>query len=258
MKKLLLILSLFINYSHQPSREYLVSFVSPGELIRFKATGKPVKVKDKLRPEDQLVFNDKKAKLEVMDLQAGSFYVTWHGFPKRVTRIAELKELIMPSPKPMNYDVRSLDCKGYDPADYFDARETDNKMLVIIGQPLLIKSSYLMDNQHFFFIQYKKENDILTKRILTSGRKLIFETQTFSDNAEDYAICYQSVDLHGKPYSDVLAHFVPVLVSAEQIQSETNVIRKCSEMVPDSIGRNLLLNHFNRNYGKVGLCYLSQ
>jgi hypothetical protein len=117
-----------------------------------------------------------------------------------------------------------------------------------------------MDESNFFFIQVMTEGKLKTQKIQQNGQQLIFSKANFVNNSgnvqESVSICYQTNE-NGKSKSSVIAEFLPVLATSEEIANQVNLIKNVSEQKDTKKLKSDIVNHLFVNYGKIGAEELS-
>ncbi|MBC7914196.1 MAG: hypothetical protein H7Y07_08740 [Pyrinomonadaceae bacterium] len=251
----LLAFFLYLALAFLPADKYYVTFVKGSVLL--EKTKKPLKVGDVLNPEDKLVFADKTAKVACISPGKGRFDISPQASKagSKGELFAVLKSSLVASSGTYHLSTRSLMFEGYDPVTYFASIETQGRILLIKDEPLSVKSSYKLDSGNFFFIQYSANGKTITHKIGQSEKGIIFTDKLFSSEPgvllDKVNLCYQT-NANGTARSSVIAGFIPVLASKEEI---TEQVKLMTEVIGSSDKKKLkaeLSNHLFENYGKIG------
>ena len=250
-KKLTFAAFILISLAFVQAERYYVTFIKGAVIL--KKTGKPLKVGDALLPTDALVFKESSGKVSCISPGKGRFDIS----AAKISRgsknelLAVLKSNLVPSTGTYRLSTRSLMFEGYDPKSYFVSGETGNRVLLIKGEALPILPSYKMDNEHFFFLQYVSNGKTLTKKLTHTEKGVIFTEDAFSGNPSSVKFCYQEQTSSG-PRSSMLAEFVPVLASKEELRQEARLITTHSGIADKKKLKEYITGHVFDNYGKIG------
>jgi uncharacterized protein (DUF2344 family) len=241
------------------TEKYYVTFVK-GKVV-FAMTKKQLKVGDVLSPDDHLVFIEKTAKVSCINPTKGRFDINPNLIKEKSSELFTiLKASLVPSISTYKLSTRSIIFEGNDPYLYFASPETQNRILIVEQNPILIKSNFKMDESNFFFIQVMTEGKLKTQKIQQNGQQLIFSKANFVNNSgnvqESVSICYQTNE-NGKSKSSVIAEFLPVLATSEEIANQVNLIKNVSEQKDTKKLKSDIVNHLFVNYGKIGAEELS-
>lgn len=245
----------------QPETFY-VTFLK-GVVIN-KQTRQPLRVGDKLASADNLIFRDPQAKVSVVSPGKGRFELDAQKLKPSVTGelLAIVKSSLLPVTSTYHLSTRSVVFQGYDPKSYFSAAETGGRVLLFTDRPLPINSSYTLDADHFFFIQFSSNGRTVTKKIPASNNGLQFIPALFMDEAgrqvtDPVMICYQS-PLGGKSNSTQLSSFIPVLADWQTLKEQVVLIKKYSNTTNEKKLQQEISAHVFSNYGKIGAEELDQ
>ena len=252
MKKYItLLLLLSVNIVFAQSEKYYVTFVK-GQ-ANLKKTNQPIKVGAVLLPTDAVVFKDQTAKVSCISPGKGRFDLSAQKVKASPggELLAALKNNLVPSTTTYHLSTRSLNFDGYDPKTYFQSTATNDRILLVSGESLPILSSYKLDEQHFFFIQYNVNGTPTTKKIEHNEKGLIFNSNLFKDGIPSKVmLCYQS-QVAGKAKSTAIIEFFPVLASKTDLMNEIKVLKSNlgdnKKMLKEAVTAHLF-----DNYGKLG------
>jgi hypothetical protein len=241
------------------TEKYYVTFVK-GKVV-FEMTKKQLKVGDVLSSEDRLVFVEKTAKVSCINPTKGRFDINPNLVKAKSSELFTIiKASLVPSVSTYKLSTRSIIFDGNDPYNYFASPETQNRILIVELSPIVIKSSFKMDENNFFFLQFKVNEKIQTRKIQQNGQQLIFSKSNFTNDhsnvEESVSICYQTNE-NGKTKSSVIAEFLPVLATSEEIANQVNLIKNVSEQKDRKKLKSDIVNHLFVNYGKIGAEELS-
>lgn len=241
------------------TEKYYVTFVK-GKVV-FEMTKKQLKVGDVLSSEDRLVFVEKTAKVSCINPTKGRFDINPNLTKAKSSELFTIiKASLVPSVSKYKLSTRSIIFDGNDPYNYFASPETQNRILIVEQSPIVIKSTFKMDENNFFFLQFKVKEKIQTRKIQQNGQQLIFSKSNFANDhsnvPESVSICYQTNE-NGKTKSAVIAEFLPVLATSEEITNQVNLIKNVSEQKDRKKLKSDIVNHLFVNYGKIGAEELS-
>jgi hypothetical protein len=241
------------------TEKYYVTFVK-GKVV-FAMTKKQLKVGDVLSSEDRLVFVEKTAKVSCINPTKGRFDINPNLIKEKSSELFTLlKSSLVPSVNTYKLSTRSVFFEGNDPYSYFASPETQHRILIVEQKPLLIKSTFKMDESNFFFIQFMAEEKLQTRKIQQNGQQLLFSKANFVNDSgnvqESVSICYQTNE-NGKSKSSVITEFLPVLATSEEIADQVNLIKSVSEQKDTKKLKSDIVNHLFVNYGKIGAEELS-
>ncbi len=241
------------------TEKYYVTFVK-GKVV-LAMTKKQLKVGDVLSPDDHLVFIEKTAKVSCINPTKGRFDINPNLIKEKSSELYTiLKASLVPSISTYKLSTRSIIFEGNDPYSYFASPETQNRILIVEQNPILIKSTFKMDESNFFFIQFMAEEKLQTRKIQQNGQQLIFSKSNFVNNSgnvlESVSICYQTNE-NGKSKSSIITEFLPVLATSEEIANQVNLIKSVSEQKDAKKLKSDIVNHLFVNYGKIGAEELS-
>ena len=253
MKKLITIaFILLVNIAFAQSEKYYVTFVK-GQ-ANIKKTNKALRVGDILLPTDVLIFKDQTARISCISPGKGRFDITAQKTKASPSGelLAVLKNNLIPATSTYHLSARSLMFEGYDPKTYFQCAETNNRILLILNEPLPIVPSYKIDDQNFFFIQYENNGKMITKKIDQNANALIFNQTLFDEgNPEKVMLCYQA-QVAGKASSKSIIDFVPVIANKVDLLNEIKII-KANISTNKKLVKDAVTAHIFDNYGKLGL-----
>lgn len=241
------------------TEKYYVTFVK-GKVV-LAMTKKQLKVGDVLSPEDHLVFVEKTAVVSCINPTKGRFDINPNLIKEKGSELFTiLKSSLVPSINTYKLSTRSIIFEGNDPYSYFASPETQNRILIVEEKPILIKSTFKMDESNFFFIQFMAEEKLQTRKIQQKEQQLLFLKSNFLNDSghiqETVSICYQSNE-NGKSKSTLITEFFPVLATSEEITTQVNLIKSVSEQKDTKKLKSDIVNHLFVNYGKIGAEELS-
>jgi len=256
MKKIFLLICLFPLLALAQPETYYVTFLK-GVVIN-QQTNQIIKIGDKLTASDKLIFKDPQGKLACISPGKGRFELTGQKLQadKSGELLAILKSNLLPVTNTYHLSTRALVFEGYDPKTYFNAAETDNRILLLTDKPLPIIPSWKTDAEHFFFIQYNNNGKTVTKKIPFSEKGLLFNSAIFADESgnsplQKVMLCYQAKE-NGKVYSQVIGSFMPVLAETNSIKEQLQLIKKYSSTTDKKKLQAELSAHIYTNFGKIG------
>jgi hypothetical protein len=241
------------------TEKYYVTFVK-GKVV-LALTKKQLKVGDVLSPEDRLVFIEKTAKVSCINPTKGRFDINPNSIKDKSSELYTiLKASLVPSVNTYKLSTRSIMFEGNDPYSYFASPETQHRILIVEQKPIMIKSSFKMDESNFFFIQFMADEKLQTRKLQQKGQQLIFLKSDFVNDAghvqELVSICYQTTE-NGKSKSSIILEFSPVLATSEEITNQVNLIKSISQQKDPKKLKSEIVNHLFVNYGKIGAEELS-
>lgn len=237
-----------------PAEKYYVTFVK-GKVVLERGR-KPVKVGDALNPDDKLIFLDQQARISCISPGKGRFDINPKAQKTSVNGelLAVLKSSLIPASGTYHLSTRSLFFEGYDPKTYFRSAETGNRILLITGEKLSIAPSYKLDASNFFFLQYKNNGKNEVRKVPHQSNELLFSPDLITGGSDDgkVMLCYQS-NTGNSPRSTVVAEFLPVFSSKEEIQEQVKLITSFSANPGDKKQLKAeITSHLYSNYGKLG------
>jgi hypothetical protein len=252
----------FIYISGFQSDVYYITFVK-GQ-VQLESSNKTVKVGDKITVNDKLIFKDQNSKVSCISPSRGRFDITPGTSNQKVKGewLALIKSNLIPSSSQQRLSSRSLGSdSGYDPLIYF-ANQNDKPIVLLNGIPLPIASSYKMDAQNFFFVQYEFQGKNIVRKVANQNHSLVFNSELFTDNEsrpvnlellKRVNLCYQSME-NSVPHSKVLVTFSPVLVDKNELGKELDVLYSSLKALKKNNVteiKNEILAHLADNYGVV-------
>lgn len=257
MKRIFLFICLFPLLAFAQPETYYVTFLKG--IVINQQTKQAVKIGDKLSATDKLIFKDPQGKIACISPGKGRFELNGQKLSadKSGELLAILKSNLLPVTNTYHLSTRALVFEGYDPKTYFNAAETDERILLLTDKPLPIIPSWKTDAEHFFFIQYNNSNGkTITKKIPVSEKGLLFNSAIFADESgntlsQKVMLCYQAKE-NGKVYSQVLTSFVPVLAETSAIKEQVQLIKKYSSTTDKKKLQAELSAHIYTNFGKIG------
>ena len=251
----LLILFTFI-FQFAKSEVYYVTFIKGS--VKLQGAKMNLKVGDKLADNDQLIFADQLSKISCISPVKGRFDILGSNAKKKVQMewVAVLKDVLLPASTKARLSTRgALGEETNDPLKIFKSPYFDNKILLIENNLIFIDPNYVLDNKHFFFLQYEVRGKVILKMVPSASGGILFNSDLFIDGngnkllSEDIGIvgfCYQDAG-----ESKELTKFIPVIISLSELTKQvlllrTNLSKKNKEEVNKEI-----YNHFINNYGFI-------
>ena len=235
------------------SEVYYVTFVKGS--VKLQGAKMNLKVGDKLADNDQLIFADQLSRISCISPVKGSFDILGSNAKKKVQMewVAVLKDVLLPASTKAQLSTRALGEETNDPSKFFKSPYLDNKVLLIENDVIVIDPKYVLDNKHFFFLQYEIKGKVILKMIPSAKDGIVFNQNLFvddegnslmSENVGMVSFCYQDA---GK--SKELTKFIPVVISLPELTKQvlllrTNLSKKNKEEVNKEV-----YNHFINNYG---------
>ncbi len=250
----LFILFMFV-FQVAKSEVYYVTFVKGN--VKLLGAKTNLIVGDKLADNDQLVFADQNSKLSCISPVKGRFDILGSSAKKKVQMewVAILKDVLLPASSKTQLSTRSMEDETADPAKIFKSPNADNKVILIEDDLMVIDPKYVLDERHFFFLQYTVKGKIILKMVPSEGGRISFNSLLFVDEIglsllpEDIgtvSLCYQEA---GR--SKELVKFIPVIISSPEFTKQLHVLRtNLSRKNKDEIKREIY-NHFINNYGFI-------
>lgn len=254
MIKLFIIFTFFFHVAK--SEVYYVTFVKGG--VKLQGAKINLKVGDKLSDNDQLVFADQLSKISCISPVKGRFDILGSKAKKKVQMewVAVLKDVLLPASTKAQLSTRgALGEETNDPLKIFKSPYFDNKILIIENNLIFIDPNYVLDNKHFFFLQYEVRGKVILKMVPSASGGILFNSDLFIDDngnkllSEDIGMvsfCYQDAG-----ESKELTKFIPVIISLSELTKQvlllrTNLSKKNKEEVNKEV-----YNHFINNYGFI-------
>lgn len=255
MKRILIaLLVIVIGSSFMQDDNYYVLFVR-GISING-SNNRNIKVGDMLKPTDKVVVKDANAKIVLIHPRNGRVEIT----SKSASNNVLVKDQVVPLSSVYKIVSRPLNYEGYNPRTYFHSPETNYRVLLVLGLPLKIIPFYKLDQQNFFYLQWEKNGETISRKIPASDRGIYFNKSVIGDtnelvNGQKVKFCYQHFE-YGVLKNDVLAEFVPVIATISEINQQVLLIKRHSSQKEMRVLNALITAHLNDNYGKVGSEYL--
>lgn len=235
------------------TEKYYVTFVK-GE-VALERTKAKVKVGDALNPEDRLLFKDKAAKVSCISPGKGRFDITSQAAKpgNKGELLAVLKSNLVPASGSYHLSTRSLFFEGYDPKTYFHSVETNNRILLVANETVPVSSAYKLDPANFFFLQYQQNGKTELKKLEHTEKGIVFPLlfPAGAETPEKVKLCYQT-DASGTARSSVIAEFIPVVASKEEVQKQIQLLKEFSGGTDAKKLKKEILYHLFENYGKIG------
>lgn len=182
-------LLLFLCLNFFPGDVYYITFVK-GTIIVEK-TQKPLKVGDKISPEDKLIFKEKDAMASIVSPQKGRFNVTATKVkPNNKGEFISLLEASMdPVPSTKKLATRSGALVNQNDLEkYFSANDSisNGRLLVISKSKYKIgKEAFPQNDKNFFYIRYNYNNESINKKLSFIDDTLLIDKTIYQIDGKD-------------------------------------------------------------------------
>jgi hypothetical protein len=254
MKYLLILLSAMAFFT-QADKYYVI--YAKGH-IHVAGSGKMLKTGDELNAADKLIFDNPSSKLICVSAQKGRVELVPDSKKSPSGELWVAVRNGLPEVSHYRFSTRSVSFDGYDPAEYFQCGETDDRILLIKDQIIPLSPGYKLDSTDFFFVQYTRNGKAYTTKVTQAGMGISFDMETFSAASIDQLppsvmLCYQSVET-GTPRSRPVATFKPALIFKTELEQQIAVIKAHSKTVTKAAIETYLYD----TYGKIGDAELNE
>jgi hypothetical protein len=238
---------------------YYVTFVK-GE-VKLASTGKVLKISDRINHTDQLIFQDKDAKISCVSPTRGRFDIS-QGSAKQSKKsewIAILKDALVPASPKRQFSTRDNYAKANDPTKPFPNNRPDEKVLLPEDEWITLNPKYKISPESSVMLEYVVNGKTITRKLATNGQQIQFSKEQFVNDRgvkvspEKIAkvnLTYKETNASNEK-AKLITRFKPILISVEEFKTQARLLENNLQLMKKSketISKEIY-EHFNSSYG---------